>query len=148
MTLKERITEDMKAAMRAKDAATRDALRLLLTAVKQKEIDARIDADDGAVVSVIEKLIKQRRDAITQYAAAGREDRADAERFEANVLSAYLPTRLSHEALVAAIAAAVVETNAKSIGDMGKVMSLLKTRLAGRADMAELSKQVKARLGA
>jgi uncharacterized protein YqeY len=148
MTLKERIREDMQAAMRARDAARRDALRLLLAAVRQKEIDAMIVADDEAVISVVEKLIKQRRDSIAQYEVAGRKDRADAERFEADVLSAYLPARFSSETLDAEIAAALAETNARNIGDTGKAMRLLKARLAGRADMTELSERVRARLAA
>ncbi|MDR1164030.1 MAG: GatB/YqeY domain-containing protein [Candidatus Accumulibacter sp.] len=148
MTLKERITEDIKTAMRAREAARRDALRLLLAAVKQREVDERVEADDILVVSVVEKLMKQRREAVEQYEAAGRKDRADAERFEADVLSAYLPARLSPEELDATIAAAVAETGARSVGDMGKVMALLKSRIAGRADMAELSKRVRALLSA
>ncbi|MDR1277053.1 MAG: GatB/YqeY domain-containing protein [Candidatus Accumulibacter sp.] len=148
MTLKERITEDIKSAMRAREAAKRDALRLLLAAVKQKEVDERVEADDVLVVSVVEKLMKQRREAVEQYEIAGRKDRADAERFEADVLSVYLPTRLSPEELDAHIAAAVAETGARSVGDMGRLMSLLKSRIAGRADMSELSKRVRALLSA
>ncbi|MDR1367521.1 MAG: GatB/YqeY domain-containing protein [Candidatus Accumulibacter sp.] len=148
MILKERITEDMKTAMRARETSRRDALRLLLAAVRQKEIDTRIEADDAVVVSLVEKLMKQRRDAIAQYEAAGRKDRADAERFEADVLSSYLPARLSSEEMVAAITAAIAETGARNIGDMSKVMALLKVRIAGRADMAELSRQVRTCFGA
>ncbi|WP_301102508.1 GatB/YqeY domain-containing protein [Propionivibrio sp.] len=146
MTLKERINEDMKAAMRAGETRQRDAIRLLLAAIKQKEVDERIALDDAAVVSVIDKMLKQRRDSITQYAAAGREDLADGERFEADLLTAYMPAGLSDEDIATAVAAAIVESAAAGPGDMGKVMSLLKPKLAGRADMSEVSKRVKAAL--
>ena len=146
MTLKERINEDMKAAMRAGETRQRDAIRLLLAAIKQKEVDERIALDDAAVVSVIDKMLKQRRDSIIQYAAAGREDLADGERFEADLLTAYMPAGLSDEDIATAVAAAIVESAAVGPGDMGKVMSLLKPKLAGRADMSEVSKRVKAAL--
>lgn len=146
MTLKERVTEDMKAAMRARESARLGAIRLLLAAIKQKEIDERIDLDDAAVVSVIEKMLKQRRDSIAQYESAGRQDLADAEKFEATLLSGYMPAGLSNDEIAAAVAAAITETNASGFGDMGKVMALLKTRLAGRADMTEVSKRVKTAL--
>lgn len=146
MTLKERINEDMKAAMRAREAARLGAIRLLLAAIKQKEVDERIDLDDAAVVSVIEKMQKQRRDSITQYEAANRQDLADAEKFEATLLAGYMPAGLSDAEIAAAIATAISEANANKPGDMGKVMALLKPRLAGRADIAEVSKLVKAAL--
>ena len=146
MTLKERITDDMKAAMRAGETGKRDAIRLLLAAIKQKEVDERIVLDDVAVVAVIDKMLKQRRDSITQYDAAGRKDLADAERFEADLLTAYMPAGLSEVEIAAAVAAAIVESAAAGPGDMGKVMALLKPKLAGRADMSEVSKRVKAAL--
>ena len=146
MTLKERINEDMKAAMRAGETGKRDAIRLLLAAIKQKEVDERVVLDDAAVVVVIDKMLKQRRDSITQYDAAGRADLADAERFEADLLTAYMPAGLSAAEIGAAVDAAVAETGAAGPGDMGKVMAVLKPKLAGRADMSEVSKRVKAAL--
>jgi uncharacterized protein YqeY len=146
MTLKERITEDMKAAMRAGETRKRDAIRLLQAAIKQKEVDERIVLDDTAVYAVIDKMLKQRRDSITQYKAAGRQDLADAEKFEAELLTAYMPAGLSAGEVAAAVASAVAETGAAGPGDMGKVMAVLKPKLSGRADMSEVSKQVKAAL--
>jgi len=146
MTLRERINDDMKAAMRAGETGKRDAIRLLLAAIKQKEVDERIVLDDAAVVAVIDKMLKQRRDSITQYEAAGRSDLADAEKFEAELLGAYMPAGLSAEEIAAAINAAISETGAAGPGDMGKVMGVLKPKLAGRADMGEVSKLIKARL--
>ncbi|MFZ4535333.1 GatB/YqeY domain-containing protein [Propionivibrio sp.] len=146
MTLKERITEDMKAAMRSGETGKRDAIRLLLAAIKQREVDERIVLDDAAVVAVIDKMLKQRRDSITQYEAAGRKDLADAEKFEANLLTAYMPAGLSADEIAAAVAAAVAEAGAAGPCDMGKVMAVLKPKLAGRADMTEVSKLVKAAL--
>ena len=146
MSLKVRINEDMKAAMRAGEAAKRDAVRLLLAAIKQKEVDERATLEDAAIVSVIDKLLKQRRDSITQYEAAGRQDLAEGEKFELDVLSAYMPAGLSAEEVAAAINAAVAESGATGPADMGKVMGILKPKLAGRADMTEVSKQVKAAL--
>ena len=146
MTLKERITEDMKAAMRAGETGKRDAIRPLLAAIKQKEVDERIALDDAAVVAVIDKMLKQRRDSITQYEAAGRQDLADAEKFEAELLTAYRPAGLSAGEVAAAVASAVAETGAAGPGDMGKVMAVLKPKLAGRADMSEVSKLVRAAL--
>ena len=146
MTLKERINEDMKAAMRAGEKEKRDAIRLLLAAIKQKEVDDRIELGDSAIIAVIDKMLKQRRDSITQYEAAGRKELADAEKFEAQLLSAYMPASLSSGEIAEAIAAAVPETGAAGPGDMGKVMALLKPKLAGRADMTEVSKRVKAAL--
>ncbi len=144
MTLKERINEDVKTAMRAGNTTQRDAIRLLLAAIKQKEVDERVVLDDAAVVAVIDKMLKQRRYSIGQYEAAGRKDLADAEKFEADVLLAYKPAGLSAGEIAAAIASAVTEVAATSPGDMGKVMAVLKPKLAGRADMTEVSKQVKA----
>ena len=146
MTLKERITEDMKAAMRAGETGKRDAIRLLQAAIKQREVDERIVLDDAAVLAVIDKMLKQRRDSITQYEAAGRQDLADAEKFEADLLTAYMPAGLSAEEVAKAVADAVLETGAAGLGDMGKVMAVLKPKLAGRADMTVVSKLVKARL--
>jgi hypothetical protein len=146
MSLKARITEDMKTAMKAKEAAKLSAIRLLLAAVKQKEVDERVELDDAAVASVIEKLVKQRKDSVTQYEAAGRQELADAEKFEIGILAAYLPEKMSAEETAAAVAAAVAETGAKGPADMGKLMGVLKPRLAGKADMAEVSKLVKAAL--
>ena len=119
MTLKERITDDMKAAMRAGETGKRDAIRLLLAAIKQREVDERIVLDDAAVVAVIDKMLKQRRDSITQFEAAGRQDLADVEKFEAELITAYMPAGLSAEEVAAAVAAAVAEVGASSPGDMG-----------------------------
>jgi uncharacterized protein YqeY len=146
MALKERITEDMKAAMRSKETAKLNAIRLLLAAIKQKEVDERIVLDDPAVLAIIDKLLKQRKDSITQYEAAKREDLAAAERFEADVLSAYQPAQMSSAEIAAEVDAAVAATGAAGPADMGKLMAVLKPKLAGRADMGEVSKLVKARL--
>lgn len=146
MSLKIRITEDMKTAMKAKETAKLGAIRLLLSAMKQKEVDERIELDDVAIVAIIDKLTKQRKDSVTQYEAAGRQELADAEKFEIAVLGAYLPEKMSAEAMAAAVNAAVAETGAKSPADMGKLMAVLKPRLAGQADMSEVSKLVKAAL--
>ena len=146
MSLKARITDDMKTAMRAKEAARLGTIRLLLAAIKQKEIDERIELDDAAVSSIVEKLIKQRRDSISQFQAAGRDDLVAAEQAELVVLQAYLPEQLSVAEVEAAVAAAIAESGAASAKDMGKVMGLLKPRLAGRADMGQVSALIKARL--
>ncbi len=146
MSLKARITEDMKAAMKAKEAAKLSAIRLLTAAIKQKEVDERIELDDAAVAAVIEKLVKQRKDSVTQYEAANRQDLADVEKAEIAILSAYLPEKMSSEEVAAAVAAAVAQTGAKGPADMGKLMGILKPQLAGKADMAEVSKLVKAAL--
>ncbi len=146
MSLKERIQDDMKAALRAKDSARLSAVRLLLAAVKQREIDERVELDDAAITATVEKLVKQRRDAASQYEAANRPELAAGERFEIEVLSAYLPEPLSDAELDEAIAAAVGESGATGPADMGRVMALLKPRLAGRADMTEASRRVRARL--
>jgi len=146
MTLKTRITDDMKAAMRAKDAARLSAIRLLLAAVKQKEVDERIALDDAQVLAIVERLLKQRRESIGHYEKAGREDLASIERFEAEVLTAYLPAQLSDTEVDAAMAAAIAETGAAGPKDMGRVMAMLKARFAGRADMGAVSARVKSRL--
>ncbi len=148
MSLKERINEDMKSAMRARETARLAAVRLLLAAIKQKEVDERIELDDAGVQTVIDKMLKQRRDSITQYAAAGRDDLVAAEKFEAEVLAAYMPAALSEAEIDASVAAAIAATGAAAPGDMGKVMAVLKPELAGRADMSEVSKRVRARLAA
>jgi uncharacterized protein YqeY len=143
MSLKERITEDMKTAMRAKDAERLGTIRMLLAAVKQKEVDERVEVDDAALVGIVDKLIKQRKDAISQFAAAGRQDLADKESAELLVLEAYLPARLSAQEIDAAVAAIVAELGAKGPGDMGKVMGAVKAQLAGKADMGLVSAAVK-----
>lgn len=144
--LKTRISEDMKAAMKAKEAGKLAAIRLLLAAIKQKEVDERVELDDAAVAAVIEKLVKQRKDSISQYEAAGRQDLADVEKAEIAVLAVYLPEKMSNEEIAAVVAAAVAQTGAKGPADMGKLMAVLKPQLAGKADMAEVSKLVKAAL--
>jgi len=146
MSLKTQIADDMKAAMRAKDAPRLGAIRLLLAAMKQKEVDERVELTDTDVISIIEKMIKQRRDSITQYEAGGRKDLADAEKFEITVLQAYMPQALSEAEIAAAIAEAVQASGAKAMSDMGKVMAVLKPKLAGRADMGRVSALVKSKL--
>jgi uncharacterized protein YqeY len=146
MTLKERITEDMKTAMRAKDRARLSALRLLLAALKQREVDERITLTDADVVAAVEKMLKQRRDSITQFEAAGRQDLVDAETFEVSVLQAYMPQALSEAELEAAVAKAIADAGAKGPADMGKVMAALKAAVAGRADMGAVSALVKRKL--
>src|SRR5512140_782818 len=148
MSLKAKITEDMKAAMRAKDAARLSAIRLLLAAMKQREVDERIELSDADILAIIEKMLKQRRDSVTQYEAGGRQDLADVEKFEIEVLSGYMPQQLSDADIEAEVAAAVAAVGAKGMQDMGKVMAILKPKLAGRADMAKVSSLVKARLSA
>lgn len=146
MSLKTRINDDVKAAMRAGETRRRDALRLLLAALKQREVDERKDLGDADVVAVIDKMIKQRRDSITQFEQGGRQDLADTEKFEVSVLQAYMPQAMSDGEIEAAVAAAISESSAQGMADMGKVMAALKPRLAGRADMAKVSALVKARL--
>ena len=148
MSLKAQITEDMKAAMRARDAARLSAIRLLLAAMKQREVDERIELSDADILAIIEKMLKQRRDSVTQYEAGGRQDLADVEKFEIGVLTGYMPQQLTEAEIAAEVAAAVAATGAKAMQDMGKVMALLKPKLAGRADMAKVSALVKAKLGA
>jgi uncharacterized protein YqeY len=147
MTLKERIQEEMKSAMRAKDAARLLVIRLLLAALKQKEVDERLELSDADVLGVIEKMLKQRRESIAQYEKAARQDLADQEKFEIGVLNAYLPQQMGEAEIAQAVAAAVGEAGAAGVKDMGKVMALLKPRLAGRADMGKVSALVKAKLG-
>ena len=146
MSLKVRINEDMKAAMRAKESARLSALRLLLAAVKQREVDERIELDDAAVLAVVDKMLKQRRDSVAQYEAAQRFDLANAERFEIDVLSAYKPAGLNADQIAAAVDEAIKATGVSAAADMGKLMAVLKPQLAGKADMAEVSKLVKSRL--
>ena len=146
MSLKDQITEDMKTAMRAKDSERLAAIRLLMAALKQKEVDERIELDDAAVVSVIDKMVKQRKDSVAAFTQGGRMDLADKESAEIKVLQVYLPQRMSAEEIAAAVKAIVTELGAKGPGDMGKVMGVVKTRLAGKADMGQVSTAVKSAL--
>jgi len=146
MSLKDQINEDMKSAMRAKEAERLGTIRLLLSAMKQKEVDERITLDDAAVIAIVDKLSKQRKDSVTAYVQAQREDLADIERKEILVLEAYLPQRMSAEEITAAVQALVAELGANGPGDMGKVMGAVKARLAGKADMGLVSAAVKAAL--
>ena len=146
MSLKERITEDMKTAMRAKDSERLGTIRLLQSAMKQKEVDERIELDDAAIVAIVDKMIKQRKDSIAAFEQAARQDLVDKEKAELAVLSAYLPERLSTQELSDAVQAIVKELGASGPGDMGKVMGAVKTRLAGKADMGAVSAAVKAAL--
>ena len=146
MSLKDQITDDMKTAMRAKDSERLGTIRLLLAACKQKEVDERVVLDDVAVIAIVDKLIKQRKDSITAYTQAGRADLADKEASEITVLQAYLPARLSAEEVTAEVKAIVAELGATGPGDMGKVMGAVKSRLAGKADMGQVSAAVKAAL--
>jgi uncharacterized protein YqeY len=148
MSLKMRINDDMKAAMRSRETARLGAIRLLMAAMKQREVDERIELDDANIVAIIDKMLKQRRDSIEQYAKAARQDLVDAEKFEVAVLSAYMPQALTAEEVAVAVASTVVSCGASGPQDMGKVMALLKPQLAGRADMGEVSKLVKAKLTA
>jgi hypothetical protein len=146
MTLKSRVTEDMKAAMRAKDSQRLGALRLLLAAIKQREVDERRELADADVLATIEKMIKQRRDSISQFEAGGRQDLAQGEAFEVSLLQTYLPSQVSDTDVEAAVAAAIAEAGAAGPQAMGKVMVLLKAKLVGRADMSRVSALVKSRL--
>ena len=146
ISLKDRITEDMKSAMKARESERLSAIRLLLAAIKQREVDERITLDDAGVMVVVDKLIKQRRDSISQYEQAGRDDLAVAERAEIDVLTPYLPAQLSADEVAAAVKAAIAQTGAASPADMGKVMGLLKPQLAGKTDLSAVSQQVKAAL--
>ncbi len=146
MSLKQQITEDMKSAMRAKETARLGTIRLLLAAMKQREVDERIELTDADVIAVIEKMLKQRRDSISQYEAAGRQDLADVEKAEMTVLQAYMPQQLSEAEIAAAIAEAIAATGAAGPQDMGKVMGVVKPKLAGRADMGKVSGLIKAQL--
>lgn len=144
MSLKLQITEDMKSAMRAKETARLGAIRLLLAAMKQKEVDERVELCDADVLAIIDKMLKQRRDSISQYEAASRQDLADVEKFEMSVLQTYMPQQMSEAEVAAAIEQAVAASAAASVQDMGKVMAILKPQLAGRADIGKVSGQVKA----
>ena len=146
MSLKERITEDMKAAMRAKDSERLGTIRLLTAAMKQKEVDERIELDDAAVIAVLDKMVKQRRDSVTQFEAANREDLAQVERDEIVVIERYIPAKMGEAEILAAIDAAIAETGATGPADMGKLMGPLKAKLAGQADMGQVSALVKKRL--
>jgi uncharacterized protein len=146
MSLKEKITEDMKAAMRAKDSERLGTIRLLTAAMKQKEVDERIELDDAAVIAVIDKMVKQRKDSITAFEQGGRTDLAAKESAELEVLQAYLPARLSADEIAAEVKAIVTQVGATGPGDMGKVMGAVKSRLAGKADMGQVSAAVKAAL--
>jgi uncharacterized protein YqeY len=146
MSLKDQITEDMKTAMRAKDSARLGTIRLLQAAMKQKEVDERVSLDDAAVIAIVDKLIKQRKDSVTAYVQANRQDLADQESSEIKVLEAYLPQRLSPEEIQAAVKAIVAQVGASGPGDMGKVMGAVKAQLAGKADMGLVSAAVKAAL--
>jgi uncharacterized protein YqeY len=148
MSLKERITDDMKSAMRAKDAERLGTIRLLTSAMKQKEVDERIELDDVAVIAIVDKMLKQRKDSIEAFEKAGRQDLADKEKSEVTVLQAYLPARLSADEVAAEVKAIVAELGAKGPGDMGKVMGAVKAKLAGKADMGQVSAAVKAALAA
>ncbi len=148
MSLKDQITEDMKAAMRAKDSERLGTIRLLQAAMKQKEVDERVTLDDAAVIAIVDKLIKQRKDSIAAFTQAGRQDLADKEAAEMKVLEVYLPARLSPEEIAAEVKAIVAEVGASGPADMGKVMGVVKQRLAGKADMGAVSSAVKAALTA
>jgi uncharacterized protein YqeY len=146
MSLKERITEDMKAAMRARETERLGTIRLLTAAMKQKEVDERVELDDVAVIGIVDKMLKQRKDSIEAFEKAGRQDLADKEKAEVTVLQAYLPARLSADEVAAEVKAIVAELGAKGPGDMGKVMGAVKSKLAGKADMGQVSAAVKAAL--
>ena len=146
MSLKERITEDMKAAMRAKDAERLGTIRLLTAAMKQKEVDERVELDDVAVIAIVDKMLKQRKDSIEAFEKAARQDLADKEKAEVTVLQAYLPARLSADEVAAEVKAIVAQLGASGPGDMGKVMGAVKAKLAGKADMGQVSAAVKAAL--
>jgi uncharacterized protein YqeY len=148
MSLKSRINEDMKGAMKARETERLGAIRLLLAAIKQKEVDERKELEDADVLAVIDKMLKQRRDSIAQFERAGRADLADKEKFEVAVLQAYMPRAMSEAEVEAEVAQAIAAAGAKGPQDMGKVMGVLKPRLAGRADLGKVSALVKARLTA
>ena len=146
MSLREQLNEDIKTAMKAREQDKLATLRLMLSAVKQREVDERITLDDAGVIAVVEKMIKQRKDSISQYEKAARQDLADKEKYEISVLEAYLPQQLSAAEIEAAVGEAIASTGAKSAADMGKVMGVVKPKLAGRADMGKVSALVKAKL--
>ena len=147
MSLKARLTDDMKTAMKGGDKERLGVIRLILAAIKQREVDERIELDDAQVLSVLEKMLKQRKDSITQYEAAAREDLAVIERFEMGVIQAYLPAQLSAAEIEAIVASAISTAGASSARDMGKVVGLVKPQLAGRADMDQVSALIKQKLG-
>lgn len=146
MALREQLNDDIKTAMKAREQDKLGALRLMLSAVKQREVDERITLDDAGVIGVVEKMIKQRKDSIAQYEKAARQDLADKEKYEISVIEGYLPKQMSEAEVAAAIDAAIASTGAKSAADMGKVMGVVKPQLAGKADMGKVSGLVKARL--
>jgi len=146
MPLRDQLNEDMKSAMKAREADRLAAIRLLLSEVKRREVDERITLDDAGVIAVVEKMIKQRKDSISQYEKAARQDLADKEKFEIGILEAYLPQQLSAAEVDAIVAEAIAATGAKGAADMGKVMGVVKPKLAGRADMGKVSGLVKAKL--
>jgi uncharacterized protein YqeY len=146
MTLREQLNEDIKTAMKARDSERLNALRLLSAAAKQREVDERITLDDAALVAIVEKEIKKRRESIAQYEKGQRQDLADKEKFEISVIETYLPQQLSQAEVEAIVAEALASTGAKSPADMGKVMGIVKPRLAGKADMGKVSAMVKAKL--
>lgn len=148
MSLKTQLTEDMKTAMRAKDQVSLSTIRLINAAIKQFEVDERTEADDAKVISILTKMVKQRKDSAKIYTEAGRQDLADKENAEIEILNRYLPQMMSAEEIQAAVAAAVAQTGASGMADMGKVMGVLKTSLAGKADMGEVNKILKAVLSA
>ena len=146
MSLKQQLTDDMKAAMKAGEKDRLGVIRLVNAAIKQKEVDERVEMTDPLVLAVLEKMVKQRKDSIAQYEAAGREDLAAVERYELSVIDGYLPAKLGEAEILAAIDAAIIESGAAGPADMGKLMAVLKSKLAGPADMGEVSKLVKQRL--
>ena len=146
MSLKQRLTDDMKASMKSGDKASLGVIRLMLAAIKQREVDERIELDDAQVLAALDKMVKQRRDSVSQFEAASRADLADIEKAEIVVIDRYLPAKLDEAAIIAAIDAAVTETGAASAADIGKLMGVLKPKLAGQADMGLVSKLVKQRL--
>jgi uncharacterized protein YqeY len=146
MTLKQQLIDDMKASMKSGDKIRLGVIRLINAGIKQREVDERIELDDPAVLGVLEKMVKQRRDSISQYDAAGRNDLSRIERDEMAIIEHYLPAKMGEAEVIDAIDAAVLETGATSLADIGKLMGVLKPRLAGKADMGEVSKLVKARL--
>jgi uncharacterized protein YqeY len=146
MTLKQQITDDMKAAMKSGEKDRLGVIRLITAAIKQREVDERIELDDAAVLAVLEKMVKQRRDSVSQFEAAAREDLAAIERYEIGIIDAYLPAKLDEATVLAAIDAAIAETGARGPADIGKLMGVLKPKLAGQADMGQVSALVKKKL--
>ncbi len=146
-TLKTQLTNAMKTAMRAKDKATLGAIRLILADIKRIEVDERIELDDDRILVIMDKMLKQRRDSIKQYLAADRQDLADQETFEITIIEKFLPTKLTDEEIDQLITAAIKETGAESMRDMGKVMGIIRPQIQGRADAAEVSKKIKSQLG-